>query len=57
MCGGKLCPFLAKLITYNRCVVVENAHIMTRNVPTIGVYCLVATNGHLVMRNGPTIGV
>ena len=29
---------MAKLITYNRGVVVANGHIMTRNGPTIGVW-------------------
>ena len=38
MCGGKLCSFLAKLATYDRCVVAVNVHIMTRNEPTIGVW-------------------
>ena len=37
MCGEKLCPFLAKLVTYDGCVVAANGHIMTRNEPTIGV--------------------
>ena len=31
MCGEKLCPFLAKLVTYDRCVVAANGHIMTRS--------------------------
>ena len=38
MCGEKLCSFLAKLATYDRCVVEVNVHIMTRNEPTIGVW-------------------
>ena len=38
MCGGKLFPFLAKLATYHGCVVAANAHIVTRNEPTIGVW-------------------
>ena len=29
--------FLSKLATYDRCVVAENGHIVTRNGPTIGV--------------------
>ena len=24
VCGGNICPFLAKLVTYNRCVVTFN---------------------------------
>ena len=35
---GNICPFRAKLVTYNRFVVTENSHIMTRNEPTIGVW-------------------
>ena len=29
--------FLSKLATYNRYIVAENGHIVTRNGPTIGV--------------------
>ena len=35
MCGGKLCPFLANLATYNRCVLAANGHIVNRNEPTM----------------------
>ena len=31
-------PFLAKLATYDRCVVATNGHIMTSNKLTIGVW-------------------
>ena len=37
MCVEKLCSFLAKLATYDRCVVAVNGHITTRNEPTIDV--------------------
>ena len=37
MCGGKVCSTLAKLATYDRCVVAVNGHIMTRNEPAIDV--------------------
>ena len=47
MCGGKLCPFLANLATYNRCVVAIKDLILTR----------LAANGHIMNRNEPTIGV
>ena len=38
MCVEKLCSFLVKLATYDRCVVAVNGHIMTRKNPTIGVW-------------------
>ena len=38
MCGGNIYPFLAKLVTYKRCVVAINSLFMTRNKPTIGVW-------------------
>ena len=38
MCGEKLCSFLAKVATYDRCGVAVNGHITTRNEPTIGVW-------------------
>ena len=72
MCGGNTCPFLAKLVTFNRCVVAINGLTMTRNEPTIVCggntcpflaklvtynRCVVAINGHLMIRNGSTIGV
>ena len=37
-CGGKVCSILAKLATYDRCVVAVNGHIMTRNEPIIGLW-------------------
>ena len=65
MCGGKLYPFLAKLVTYDRCVVAANGHVMNINEPTMGVswkYMSISDqishlNGHLMLRNGHTIGV
>ena len=72
MCCGNTSPFLAKLVTHNRCVVGLNGPLMMRNGPTICVMekqvtflpklatydrCAVVANGHIVIRNGPTIGV
>ena len=72
MYGENACPFLNKLVTYNRCVVALNGHLMIRNGPTIGVWwkympisdqivtynrCVVALNVHLMIRNGPIMGV
>ena len=34
MCGGNTCPFLAKLVTHDRCAVALNGPLMMRN----GVY-------------------
>ena len=60
--GGSICQFLAKLVTYNRCVVVANGHIMTRKEPTMMCdgstcpflaklvtcnRCVAAANGHI----------
>ena len=36
MCGGNTCPFPAKLVTHNGCVVALNGHLIMRNGPTIG---------------------
>ena len=61
-----------QIVTYNRCVVALNGHLMIRNGPTIGVWwkcmpisdqivtyngCVVALNVHLMIRNGPIMGV
>ena len=35
---GNVCSFLAKLASYDRCVVTANGQIMTRNELTIGVW-------------------
>ena len=66
MCGGNTCPFHAKLVTHNRCVVELNGHLMMRNGHTIvcgeklcpflaklATYdrCVVAANGHIMTRS------
>ena len=49
MCGGKLSPFLAKLATYDRCVVVANG---TYNRCVVDYNrCLVVINGPIMRRN------
>ena len=35
---GNTCPFFAKFVTYNRCIVAINDPLMMRNGPTIGVW-------------------
>ena len=54
MCGGKVCLILAKLASYNRCVVAGNGHIRTRNEPTIGVVEIYVNSWPNL---SPTIGV
>ena len=37
-CGGNICPFPAKLVPHNRCVVALNGHLMMRNGPKLAVW-------------------